>query len=496
MRAVIRALSVGIVMTACSRAPSRGAPTTGLSAPVLPLPASSIAAHTEPVVDASASGIESESDWAELIRNGRYKAALLKLRAVPGAQRSAAQMRLAEGLLDLKLADFPAAEIALRGVEAQLPALKQAIALARAQALKAAAASADEYPLGSTALDKAGCLKRAQRYADQGQLARAQAELQLMQSAPGSPPSQLALTLVQAWAQYNARADYAKAAELFTQAAQLDRAQTPKYLFYAARALSRDNQNQEAIARYRDLLKRFPKTREAEEARYLIARLHYSQSEWPQAEQAYSDYLQLYGKKGNRRGRFTGVATYERAVTRLAAGKSGVAAADFSALLKGSEDPYEQAQLMELLGTSLSASNPSQAVRPLQQAIETWPLSLPAALAALRLAALHAPLPSFPSDSSSAPPALSIQLPHDVQLLQRLGFEDLAASGLAAHEQAFSGGYGSRGSEAMCQAFAMLDDARERYRYGRAKVRPAALLSPPKRSNRWAWECLYPRPYQ
>jgi soluble lytic murein transglycosylase len=260
--------------------------------------------------------------------------------------------------------------------------------------------------------------------------------------------------------------------------------------------LSRDDQNEEAIKRYRDLLKRFPRASEAEEARYLIGRLYYAQGKWQFAEQAYSDYLQLYEKNAKHRGRFTNAASYERAVTRLAAGKAALAALDFAALVRASKDVYTRAQLLELLGASLSVGNPQQAPHPLRQAMEIWPLSLPAALAALRLTALHAPLPSQPVDGAPPAPPLAVRLPDDVQLLHRLGFDALAAETLSERRRSFAEQFGSRASEAMCQAYALLDDAQQRYRFARAKVKPSVLLSLPKPSNRWAWDCLFPRPHQ
>jgi soluble lytic murein transglycosylase len=49
--------------------------------------------------------------------------------------------------------------------------------------------------------------------------------------------------------------------------------------------------------------------------------------------------------------------------------------------------------------------------------------------------------------------------------------------------------------EAVCELQGELDDAHQRYRFGRAQIKTSALMTMPKGETLWAWHCLYPRPH-
>jgi soluble lytic murein transglycosylase len=158
-------------------------------------------------------------------------------------------------------------------------------------------------------------------------------------------------------------------------------------------------------------------------------------------------------------------------------------------------DITEQARLRELQAAALASYAPEQAKPLLQQVMRDWPLSLPALFAAERLRALAAALPPPPIDDSTPPAPLVLALPPKAALYQRIGFDELAAEALAGDERGLSKQYEPRGTEAVCGLYGLLAVAEQRYRWGRNKLLPSAFVEHPRASNRWAWECVYPRPY-
>ncbi len=83
-------------------------------------------------------------------------------------------------------------------------------------------------------------------------------------------------------------------------------------LFYAARALSRGQLDERAIAGYERLARQFPKTDWAEQAQYLSARLRFIAGEYLKARGLYDKYLTAFGK----RARFGNDASYETRAVR------------------------------------------------------------------------------------------------------------------------------------------------------------------------------------
>jgi soluble lytic murein transglycosylase len=346
------------------------------------------------------------------------------------------------------------------------------------------------------ALTKQERLQRAEGFADRGDLAAVQKELELLAAAPGAAPSELAVTRVRALAYYNSRVEPSTAAELYRKAADLDAKDRPQLLMYAARSWSRAGRSQEAIAQYTEIAQRYPALSQGEEARYLLARLHSTLADWSRAEQTYSDILKAKSKSGKARSRFQSSIVYERAVTRLAMGKDSLAAADFAALAKSEEDPKERARLLELLGASLSKKDAKKAAAALREAMSLWPLSLPAELARVRLQALgETPLAVPPSITASAP-GVSASLHPAAEQLHGVGLDREASLVVAAHERALVKAHAPRGVEAVCDLHGELDDAHQRYRFGRAQIKASALVTIPKAETLWAWHCLYPRPHR
>ena len=190
------------------------------------------------------------------------------------------------------------------------------------------------------ALSKKERYARALALASVGAVDKVDRELSALESAPGNKPKSANVLHARGWALYIARRDYAKAAEILEQASKQGGEFAVKDLFYAARSRSRAHQDDKAIVMYERLAKRFPRSGYAEQARYLAARLRYIGGKWGEAANAYGRYL----KRHKKRGRFVKSATYERAVSWLAAGQNARAARAFKAMADATDHPRKSAR--------------------------------------------------------------------------------------------------------------------------------------------------------
>ena len=113
----------------------------------------------------------------------------------------------------------------------------------------------------ATRLSKSEHLDRASKLAEAGRVEATEAELDMLAKAPGSPVPIGRMTYLRAFALYASRTNYPKAAELFERAAREDPESAPRALFFAARALSRGQLDERAIAGYERVARQFPKIR-------------------------------------------------------------------------------------------------------------------------------------------------------------------------------------------------------------------------------------------
>jgi soluble lytic murein transglycosylase len=125
------------------------------------------------------------------------------------------------------------------------------------------------------------------------------------------------------------------------------------------------------------------------------------------------------------------------------------------------------------------------------------PLSWPALVARARLAESGEVVPvAIDAADGGVPeaPRLSVNLPPPSDFLHRMGLDSDAEGALRDRESVVTAGAGSRGLEALCEAYGELGRARRRYQV--AQTLPSSLLSSaPAVRTRWAWECAYPSPY-
>jgi soluble lytic murein transglycosylase len=338
---------------------------------------------------------------------------------------------------------------------------------------------------------------RAEKFTEARDLALAERELKKLAQAPGTSPNGADVLRTRAWAYYNSRADYQKAADLFRQASELDPRYRTQDLFLSARALSRANQDEAAIKQYLAVAKRFPKSSYAEQARYLAARLHYFLGHFKQAEAGFVDYSARYTTKA-RRGRYEDATQYERSVARLAQGRGASAVADLQQLVSKEKSDRERAALRELLGVALfQAGKHDAAEKELQRVVQERPLSFVALMAEVRLKQMQRPPARriTPREPASAPKNLLVNLPPKVELLAEWGLHEDAEDELAAEASEFAKRFEPEGGRALCEAYGRLDTAKQRYRHASRTVKESVLHEEVAPSTRWAWDCIYPQPY-
>jgi soluble lytic murein transglycosylase len=347
----------------------------------------------------------------------------------------------------------------------------------------------------ASALSRGERYQRALAFADEGLVEQTEREVELIARAPGRPVSAGDLLHAQAWALYVSRADYARAAELFSRAAKQGSGQVTRDLFYAARARSRAHDDEQALKEYDRLARSYPRSGYAEQAAYLAARLAYIRGDWDDAIRRYGAYLKRYGD----RGRYPKSSRYEQAVCWLASGRYAQAAPVFERLARREGDALRLAAYRHLHAVALAeAGDKARASQLFRRTIRDAPLSFAALMSAARLRQQgESPPPLIqPAASGPNPAPLKLVLPAKVALLHRIGLDRDAEAELALHEQQIRTAFGVRGNEAVCQAYAQLSTAERRYRAGRHAASSKALRQAPSAATRWLWECLYPRPYQ
>ena len=345
----------------------------------------------------------------------------------------------------------------------------------------------------ATRLSKSEHLDRASKLSEAGRVDATEAELALLAKAPGSPAPIGRITYLRAFALYAARSNYAKAAELFERAAREDPDNAPRALFFAARALSRGQLDERAIAGYERVARQFPKTDWAEQAQYLSARLRYIAGDYPKARALYDRYLAAFGKHA----RFGNDANYERALCALETDQPLSAAPTFARLASRSHDRRTQARLRYLEALSLALGNQKEkATIAFTEVARNEPLSFFGLAARGRLGIVGAPQRPLITESPAALHApLALTLPPDVAALNRVGLGRDAERLLSEQESSFARQYAPRTGEALCAAYGMLGVAQRRYRVAQGVVRGAALDLAPTAANAWAWDCIYPTPY-
>jgi soluble lytic murein transglycosylase len=240
------------------------------------------------------------------------------------------------------------------------------------------------------------------------------------------------------------------------------------------------------------MIARYPRSPFAEKSAYYAARLELLDGHFKQAAEAYTRYLTTYRKADHHDD-----AEYERALAWLSSGSAAEARKALAVLARRA--PEDRApRLRQLLGVAADRSGDHAAALAIWTEIaKNQPLTWAALMARARLAAAGAEAPPLMAPEPAGPtPTLDVRLPAMPALLASLGLDGDAEAWIVASEREVGAAYGAREGEALCDVYGLLSRAKRRYRLGINVVEGSWLLRTPSPAERWAWECVYPRPFE
>jgi soluble lytic murein transglycosylase len=294
---------------------------------------------------------------------------------------------------------------------------------------------------------------------------------------------------------YRARGRWTEAAKALADCAAMGGAGAAEDAFHAARALSRADRDEEAIASYRDVEHRYPGTPWARQAAFFVPYLKMLHGDWRECSHGFDEYLRTPSAQNDDDARD---ARREGALCKLLAGEVKPARTLFEHLVEDEPDPMLSARMAVLAGLAANRDGDrAHAVARWTDVARSRPLSWAALVARARLKEIGEGAPPAIDEAETGPPdvpPLTITLPPPADLLHRLGLESDAEAALREREALATAGAGGRTLEALCQAYGELGRARRRYQV--SQTLPSSLLaSAPGPRSRWAWDCAFPAPY-
>lgn len=425
-------------------------------------------------------------------------------RAVVSLEK-AGQLIEAKALADKGIAVATKAKGKGKRDEAPLRALRARILEAQGNAAAAAVdyrvlavdlAGEPEGDVGMAALQRLGKSLDAQE-----KLERAQALIRVAKTQPAvlildeldkhKAVDPLEVQVLRAELRLRAR-DYVGAEKAYRTLSAIPGAHKQEAMYQSAMALARSGQADGAIKRWLELSQRFKKNAWAERGLFQAARYTLLRGRYDEAAPLYTRYLSMFAK-----GVFRDEADYEQALAFLSTNQPAVARKKLADLANHERKPDEAQRLHELEGVAaLRAGDREGAVRIWTDVAKAFPLSFGAQAARGRLSAVGAPVPPLIERSMPRlPDPLEVELPDVPRFLVSLGLDADAEGLLLPFEKNASARFAGREGEALCGMYGKLAHARRRYRVGVAQVGLSQLMRAPNEAERWAWECLYPRPY-
>ena len=179
-------------------------------------------------------------------------------------------------------------------------------------------------------------LVRARVLSDAGRPEEALRAIEMTASAPGTDrPTNLDRMRARGMALYKARGRYSEAAKVLAESAAVGGQHAAEDAFYAARALSRADRDEEAIRGYEDVARRFPKTPWAEQAAFLVPYLRMLHAEWRECARGLEGYLRAYPNGDEARD-----ARRDNGLCRLLEGDTKAARAVFEHLVDDESGPH------------------------------------------------------------------------------------------------------------------------------------------------------------
>ncbi len=349
----------------------------------------------------------------------------------------------------------------------------------------------------SRALNQKERMARIEAFSKKGLVPQIEAEIEALRRLSPSSAAPSKTDHLLAWALYNSRSDYLRAAQLFASAASHGGPDKKEYLYYEAKSLARSHRDHEAIGKYEKVAALGGSF--SDHAAYQAARLRFIDGQWKAAVSAYEAYLKNYGTRAkHREGALTDLP-----IARLAAGDFEKAYQELTTQFKKESSQRERARLMQLRGVAkLGSNHAAEAEALFREVIDYRPLSLPALMAEARLRAMGKTPPPVITPASrltdlqmSAPP-LKLSLPEKVWRLSRVGLDEEAEEALRNAESALRTQYGGRSNEALCRLYGQLESAKRRYQIAQTAASWSVLSEAPNLANEWQWDCIYPTPYR
>jgi soluble lytic murein transglycosylase len=301
-------------------------------------------------------------------------------------------------------------------------------------------------------------------------------------------------------AKFRMRNDYPRAAQLLLGVApRLSGDKAAFAAFHGARALSRVDRDDEAIAEYGKVVERFPSSRWAAEAQFLSGRLEFNRGRYREALPGLRATLARFGKSA-----FANDAAWILAFCHHLLGQptEALAALDQYARLSGADQDAARRVLYWRGRFLVKAGKTEEGRALLRESVRRWPLQHYGLLARARLRAEGQPVeaPFEKSERVEALPAKAAAARDPV--VERA--DELLAAGMA-----FEAGYElERNEETFARrvgreaALAVLFDRyprMESYRRARQLAEgrgAAALASAPNGPARVYWEAAFPRAFQ
>ncbi len=290
---------------------------------------------------------------------------------------------------------------------------------------------------------------------------------------------------------WKARTRYPEAAIAYRQCANMGGPRAVEDLFLSARAFSRADRDTDALPVFQSVIQKHGKTVWADQAEFHLARAHALAGRWKDAAFALDEYAKHWprGKEKREADRY-------RALAHLMIRNDKKARKLLEDLAGGAEDAVTAARWTNLAAlAALRDGDKLHALARWAEVARSRPLSYPALVARARLKENGGTIPPAidPAESGALDP-IAIELPPPTDMLHRIGFDGEAEEMLREREPTVVAKWPTRGTDALCAAYAMLDRGKRRYQIS-LQVPQQLLMTAPGGKNRSAWECVFPRPY-
>ncbi|MFK7988163.1 MAG: transglycosylase SLT domain-containing protein [Sandaracinaceae bacterium] len=307
---------------------------------------------------------------------------------------------------------------------------------------------------------------------------------------PARGPARVRYLHTHGMALFRERHHYAEAAEVLTESAALRGAHAGEDEFHAARAMSRDDRDAEAVRAYRAFARRNPRHARTGEALYLAAWL-----DLRLGTRGAAGRMDRFLRSRHGRGRFAREARWQLAMADFVEGRHARAETRFEAYASLSADTLVRARGLYWRARAREARGArTAALAAYREVLYVEPLHWYALLARQRIEAMDetAPPPFPDGPEPGASPTAEPELPASVRFYADLGLLRDARAALRGQERSFRR---EAGPEGLVHAYTRLASPNRLVRLfgGPATTRRQQTPGP---ADRWRWDAAYPRPWE